>query len=186
MGYAVARAAEQRGASVTMVSGPVAIDPPPGVEIIPVETCRDMADAMLAQLDRADIIIKVAAVADYRPDTPENRKIKKQAGAKAMVLTLTENPDILKAIGQRKKPHQFLVGFAAETNDLESNALAKMEKKNLDMIAGNLVGGTDTGFQTDTNALTLFTRNGGKEAIPLMAKEDAAHKLLDAVVRHAG
>jgi len=185
MGYAVARAAEQRGASVTMVSGPVSIAPPPGVAVVPVETCRQMADAMLRHMDRADIIIKVAAVADFRPKTPEDQKIKKQAGTTEMVLELTENPDILKAIGQRKKPHQFLVGFAAETNDLETHAMAKMERKNLDMIAANLVGGAETGFGTDTNALTLFSRNGGREVIPLMAKEAAAHKILDAVIRHA-
>ena len=185
MGYAVARAAEQRGALVTMVSGPVGIAPPAGVEVIPVETCKQMAEAMLHHMDRADIIIKVAAVADFRPKAAEDKKIKKQTDTKEMVLDLTENPDILKAIGQRKKPHQFLVGFAAETHDLETHAVAKMERKNLDMIAANLVGGTDTGFGTDTNALTLFSRNGDKEVVALMAKEAAAHKILDAVLRHA-
>ena len=186
MGYAVARAAEQRGASVTMVSGPVSIQPPPGIDLVRVESCRDMADAILGGMDEADIIIKVAAVADYRPRTSEGKKIKKQGNAADLVLDLVENPDILKAVGKRKRSDQFLVGFAAETNDLETHAKAKMERKNLDMIAANLVGGSETGFQTDTNALTLFFRDGKSESIPLMTKEDAAHRLLDAVVRHAG
>jgi len=185
MGYALARAAEQRGAHVTMVSGPVSIAPPPGVDILSVESCQQMAEAMLSHMDRADIIIKVAAVADFRPKTAWDRKIKKQDHTSDMVMELTKNSDILKAMGQRKKPNQFLLGFAAETNDLEAHALAKMKKKNLDMIAANLVGGADTGFGTDTNALTLLSRTGDKEAIPLMAKQQAAHKILDAVIRHA-
>lgn len=129
MGYAVARAAEQRGARVTMVSGPVHIEPPVGIDLIRVESCDQMAHAMLGNLDGADIIIKVAAVADYRPQTPKDKKIKKQKGEEQTVLTLTENQDILVQIGEKKRSDQFLVGFAAETNDLEAHALAKMKKR---------------------------------------------------------
>lgn len=186
MGYAIARAAEQRGASVTLVSGPVHLEPPVGVEVVPVESCGQMADAMLDRMEAADIIIKVAAVADYRPTTARDKKIKKQDGSADLTLNLTETQDILKEIGRRKTKDQFLVGFAAETHDLQTHALAKMKKKNLDMIAANLVGGQDTGFKTDTNELRLFCRDGQVTTIPLMEKQAVAHQLLDAVIARAG
>ena len=182
MGYAIARAAENRGAKVTLVSGPVNIDAPVGVEKFGVESCTQMADAMLDFLPDADIIIKVAAVADYRPVDPADRKIKKTENNDSLTLHLTENLDILKTIGSRKKDHQFLVGFAAETNDLETHALAKMEKKNLDMIAANIVGGKDSGFKADTNKVKLFAKDGGIMDIPLMEKTEVAHQLLDAIL----
>ncbi|MEX1312987.1 MAG: bifunctional phosphopantothenoylcysteine decarboxylase/phosphopantothenate--cysteine ligase CoaBC, partial [Desulfotignum sp.] len=182
MGYAVARAAEMRGASVTLVTGPVDLAPPVGVDTVFVQTCRDMADAMLTRMDGADIIIQVAAVADFRPDRPEHLKIKKQSDRDGMSLTLVQNPDILRAMGERKRPDQFLVGFAAETHDLAANAVKKIEKKNLDMIAANLVGGKHTGFQSDTNEMTVFFKDGSKTDIPLMDKTSVAHMLLDAVL----
>ncbi len=181
MGYAIARAAETRGANVTLVSGPVNLDAPVGVDRISVESCEQMANAMFEKLKDADIIIKVAAVADYRPVTREDKKIKKTDDSTSLTLKLTENPDILKTIGQRKTDAQFLVGFAAETNDLEAHALAKIKKKNLDMIAANLVGGKDSGFKADTNKVKLFSRDGSVQDIPLMDKTEVAHKLLDAI-----
>lgn len=186
MGYAIARAAENRGATVTLVSGPVNIDPPVGVDVICVESCDQMADAMLSNLKKSDIIIKVAAVADFRPESVNEIKIKKTADSKSMTLAMTENMDILKEIGRRKTDAQFLVGFAAETNDLETYALAKMKKKNLDMIAANLVGGENSGFKSDTNKVKLFSRNGSVEDIPLMDKEKVGHLLLDAILKQIG
>ncbi|MCG8683618.1 MAG: bifunctional phosphopantothenoylcysteine decarboxylase/phosphopantothenate--cysteine ligase CoaBC [Desulfobacterales bacterium] len=183
MGYAIARAAEQRGAFVTLVSGPVSLETPIGVERINIESCDQMADAMLSNLERADVIIKVAAVADYKPVSTEDKKIKKTDESTSMSLALSENVDILKAIGNIKRPDQILVGFAAETNDLEMHAKAKMKKKNLDMIAANLVGGEDSGFRADTNKVKLFTRNGNVVDIPLMSKEKVAHSILDAIVK---
>jgi phosphopantothenoylcysteine decarboxylase/phosphopantothenate--cysteine ligase len=182
MGYAVAKAAEMRGASVTLVTGPVSLAPPVGVETVFVQTCADMADVMLTRMEGADIIIQVAAVADFRPAQQENRKIKKQSDQDGMTLTLVQNPDILRSMGERKRPDQFLVGFAAETHDLAANAVKKIEKKNLDMIAANLVGGKDTGFQAHTNEMTVFFKDGSRTDIPLMDKSDVAHVLLDAVL----
>jgi phosphopantothenoylcysteine decarboxylase/phosphopantothenate--cysteine ligase len=179
MGYAVARAAETRGASVTLVSGPVSLETPPGVERVDVQTCGQMAEAMMAHLEQADIVIKVAAVADYRPTDPKDKKIKKNEENADLSIAMTENPDILKMIGAQKRKDQFLVGFAAETNDLEQNALKKMKKKNLDMIAANIVGNPDSGFKADTNKLKLFSKDGQCKDFPLMEKDRLAHLLLD-------
>ncbi len=186
MGYAIARAAEKRGAKVTLVSGPVSLDPPVGVQFVPVESCGEMADAVLSKLEAADIIIKVAAVADYRPVDPGTLKIKKTENSKEMTISMTENMDILKRIGELKTKKQFLVGFAAETNDLEKHALIKIKKKNLDMIAANLVGTDDSGFKTDTNKVKLFFKNGDSKDIPLMDKNRVAHILLDTIIEQTG
>jgi phosphopantothenoylcysteine decarboxylase/phosphopantothenate--cysteine ligase len=182
MGYAIAKAAEKRGGKVTLVSGPVSRKSPVGVERINVETCEEMADQMLANLDQADIIIKVAAVADYRPVNPKTYKIKKKDNNKDLFVSMTENPDILRLIGKKKTKDQFLVGFAAETDDLENNALLKMKKKNLDMIAANLVGSSDSGFKADTNKVKLFFRDGSFFDIPLMDKNDVANILIDQII----
>ncbi len=186
MGYAIARAAEKRGARVTLVTGPVSIDPPVGVECIPVESCDEMADAVFSNLEAADIIIKVAAVADYKPVDPATLKIKKTQNSKNLTISMTENMDILKRIGELKTEKQFLVGFAAETNDLEKHALAKIKKKNLDMIAANLVGSDDSGFKTDTNKVKLFFKDGASKDIPLMDKHKVAHLLLDTIIEQTG
>jgi len=186
MGYAIARAAERRGARVILVSGPVHLDPPVGVEVIPVESCDEMARAVFSHLEASDIIIKVAAVADYRPVDKSSCKIKKTPASKEMHLSMTENMDILKRVGELKTEKQFLVGFAAETNDLEAHALAKMQKKNLDMIAANLVGTDNSGFKTDTNKVKLFFKDGSSKDIPLMDKHKVAHILLDAIVEQIG
>lgn len=183
MGYAIAQAAEQRGACVTLVSGPVSLEPPVGVDLIRVESCEQMARAVLDHLPAAQIIIKVAAVADYRPVAAGTLKIKKRDESKGLTLALTETMDILKRIGELKTQHQFVVGFAAETNDLEKHALMKMKKKNLDMIAANLVGTGESGFKTDTNKVKLFFKDGSVMDIPLMDKQQVAHILLDAVIQ---
>ncbi len=186
MGFGIARAAERRGADVTLVAGPVGLDTPPGIERVDVQTCEQMADVMISHLDEADIIIKVAAVADYKPVDPKNKKIKKKDNTKSLSIAMTENPDILKKIGKNKRPDQFLVGFAAETNDLEKNALAKIKKKNLDMIAANIVGKVDSGFKADTNKVKLFSKDGSCVDIPLMEKDQVANILLDQIIEKTG
>lgn len=178
MGYAIAKAAEKRGASVTLVSGPVHLETPVGVTRINVESCDEMAARMLSNLPDADIIIKVAAVADYKPMDPKTGKIKKKEGQKGLTLNMVENQDILKLIGEKKTQNQFLVGFAAETEDLEKNAVLKIKKKNLDMIAANLVGSDDSGFKADTNKVKLIFRDGSSSDLPLMKKEKVADLLI--------
>ncbi|MCF8125404.1 MAG: bifunctional phosphopantothenoylcysteine decarboxylase/phosphopantothenate--cysteine ligase CoaBC [Desulfotignum sp.] len=182
MGYAIAKAAEMRGAAVTLVTGPVCLDPPVGVDTICVQTCQEMADAMLSKMDGADIIIQVAAVADFRPDRQETLKIKKISDQDRMTLTMVQNPDILQQMGEKKRQDQFLVGFAAETHDLAANAVKKIQKKNLDMIAANLVGVRDSGFKADTNQVTVFMKDGSQTDIPLMDKKAVAHILLDTIL----
>jgi len=186
MGYAIARAAEQRGGEVKLVSGPVSLEPPVGVECVDVVTCEDMALQMLSHLDGADIIIKVAAVADYKPVDPADNKIKKKDNITELCVSMTQNPDILKLIGEKKTKEQFLVGFAAETNDLEKNALLKIKKKNLDMIAANLVGSSESGFKADTNKVKLFSKDGSFIDIPLMDKNKVANILLDQIIESIG
>lgn len=198
MGYAVAEAAEKRGGAVTLVSGRVSIVPPFGVNLIQIESAIEMADAMLEQMENADIIIKVAAVADYRPLVSYKDKIKKQDNplsspddgtegshdkpVVSLSIELTENPDILKMLGKRKKTNQFLAGFAAETQNLDVHAVAKMEKKNLDMIVGNIVGVKGSGFEADTNKVKLFFRDGTINDLPMMDKLQVAHRLLDNII----
>ena len=183
MGYAIAGAAEKRGAKVILVSGPVSLDPPVGVTCVSVGSCEEMYNAMFEHLDQADIIVKVAAVGDFKPASVQGHKIKKTGDQDHMTLELIQNKDILKAIGLKKRKDQYLVGFAAETRDLETYALGKMEKKQLDMIAANIVGKSGSGFQADTNKVKLFTRDGQVTDLPLMPKEEVAHAILDAVVK---
>ncbi len=178
MGFAVARAAEHRGARVTLISGPTVLAEPLNVALQPVRSAREMAERVMALMADADVIVKTAAVSDYRPVETAPQKIKKQK--ETMSLTLTRNPDILKALGERKG-ERILVGFAAETEHLEANAAQKLREKNLDIIAANLIGVPHSGFQTDTNQVTLFFRDGVKEALPAMTKEAVAHTLLDRV-----
>ena len=195
MGYAIAEAAEKRGAEVTLISGPVSLDPPLGVALKKVMSAQEMADAVLGAMDEMDIIIKVAAVADYRPAAPKINKIKKDpklsnAGSAVddngtLHISLMENPDILKMAGERKKG-QFLAGFAAETENLDRNALAKIRKKNLDMIVGNIVGVAHSGFEADTNKVTFFFKDGTSQDLPLTSKRAVAHTLLDHIMSRLG
>lgn len=179
MGYAVAKAAAGRGADVTLVSGPTGLEAPYGVRMVRVLTAGEMAEAVFARADDADVIIKVAAVSDYRAVETWQHKVKKDEDR--LTLELARTTDILAGLGVRKKPGQILAGFAAETRDLEKNAVSKLESKNLDLIAANLVGGEDSGFESNTNRIRLFYKDGASEELPLMDKEAAAHILLDRI-----
>jgi phosphopantothenoylcysteine decarboxylase/phosphopantothenate--cysteine ligase len=179
MGYAVARAAAQRGARVTLISGPTSLPDPPDVILIRVQTAEEMARAVFEHKESAHVIIKAAAVSDYASVEYAKQKIKKAGGE--MVLHLQQTPDILKALGNTKRD-TVLVGFAAETEDLKNNACKKLAEKNLDIIVANLVGITGSGFKADTNTATLFYKDGTKEPLPLMEKDSLAHILLDRIL----
>lgn len=176
MGYAVARAARDRGAGVVLVSGPSGLADPSHVEVIRVNTAAEMADQVFERFDRCDVVIKTAAVSDYRPSDTAEHKIKKIEDE--TTVTLHKTQDILKELGARKK-NQILIGFAAESQDLEKNASQKLEAKNLDMIVGNLINSPASGFCSDTNRVTLFFRDGTREKMPEMTKDDVAHLILD-------
>lgn len=180
MGYAIAAEAVRRGASVVLISGPSALEPPAGLEkFIPVRTALQMREAVLAEAESCTLIIKAAAVADYRVSRIAANKIKKDENE--LILRLEKNPDILWELGQRKRPGQVLVGFAAETQNLLEYARAKLEKKNLDFIVANDVSRADAGFNTETNLVKLLDRSGGVEEFPLMDKHRLAALLLDRV-----
>lgn len=179
MGYAIAKMAMLRGAEVTLVSGPTAIEPPLFVKVVPVTSARDMFEAVTGLSDEQDIIIKAAAVADYRPKQVSEDKVKKKDDQVSIELERTD--DILKYLGQHKKQGQFLCGFSMETRDMLRNSRAKLEKKNLDMVAANNLKVEGAGFQEDTNVLTLITQDE-EVSLPLMSKEDAALKILDKIL----
>lgn len=181
MGYAIAEAAKKRGAEVILVSGPSALTPPDGVEFIGVESAAEMRDAVMEHFSEADMIIKAAAVADYRVRNASDQKIKKND--EELTLVLEKNPDILKELGEKKRTGQILVGFAAETQNLLEYARAKLEKKNLDMIVANDVSRKDAGFNTDTNVVKLLYRNGTIEELPIMTKHKLADELLNRVLK---
>ncbi|MBL0715285.1 MAG: bifunctional phosphopantothenoylcysteine decarboxylase/phosphopantothenate--cysteine ligase CoaBC [Desulfosarcina sp.] len=180
MGFALARAAVRRGARVILVAGPVSLPDPLHVEMHRVHSAAEMAECVLALVPEADIVIKTAAVADYRPTRIAPQKIKKSADR--LTVDFERTTDILKAIGQQKAQH-ILVGFAAETQHLKDNARQKLKAKNLDLIVGNRIGETDSGFETDTNKVTLFFPDGREEGLPVMTKDAVAHELLDRIVR---
>ena len=179
MGYAIARAAARRGAEVTLVSGPTALPRPGYMEIVDVESAQEMFEAVTSRAPDMDIIIKAAAVADYRPADVAEDKIKKKDGDLSIPLERTR--DILGTLGQRKREGQFLCGFSMETRDLIENSRKKLTKKNLDMVAANNVKVEGAGFGVETNVLTLITAEGEKE-LPLMSKDAAADALLDAIL----
>lgn len=180
MGYAIAAEAVARGASVVLISGPSSLSPPAGLaKFISVQTAFQMRDAVLAEAETSDLIIKAAAVSDYRVSRIAANKIKKDANE--LTLHLEKNPDILWELGQRKRPGQVLVGFAAETQNLLAYARAKLEKKNLDFIVANDVSRTDVGFNTETNLIKLLDRFGKTEEFPLLEKRRLAVLLLDRV-----
>ena len=179
MGYAIARAASLRGARVILVSGPVSIEPPLFAELVPVVSAEDMYNAVMKYKYEADIIIKSAAVADYTPVTISSEKIKKQDGD--MRIELRRTKDILKELGQSRRENQFICGFAMETENLIENAFKKLESKNVDMIVANSLKTEGAGFGTDTNVVTLITKDG-KTELPIMSKIDVAMKILDAAV----
>ncbi len=181
MGYAIAEAARERGLLVTLVSGPVNLQPPEGVEVINIESAADMAQAMKNSAENADIIVMAAAVADYRPKQYSTSKVKKSDGDMCIELERTE--DILLSLGKNKKPGQILVGFAAETDDLLKNAQGKLERKNLDYIAANIVGVPGRGFAADNNAITLIGRDGSQTEFALQSKKDLAEALLQHLLK---
>ncbi len=181
MGYAIAQAAVERGAQVTIVSGPVHLAPPQGAQVLPVQSTMDLYRTMLENAPAQDIVIQAAAPADYRVESPADQKIKKQDG-ESLVLTLVENPDVAKAVGENKRPGQVLVGFAAETQQVTENAIKKLHKKNLDMIVANDVTAEGAGFGVDTNIVTLITEDG-LSALPKMTKRQVGDRILDEALR---
>ena len=179
MGYAIAKAAMLRGADVTLVSGRTAVEPPMFVNLVPVVTAKDMYEAVTSVSDEQDIIIKAAAVADYRPAKVSAEKVKKSDGQMSIELERTD--DILKYLGEHRRDGQFLCGFSMETQNVIGNSRAKLIKKNLDMVAANNVKVEGAGFQGDTNVLTLITQDE-EVSLPLMSKEDAALEILDKIL----
>jgi len=180
MGQAIACAAERRGAEVTLISGPTSLAEPLNVRMIKVITALEMHQAVWHHFEQADIIIKAAAVSDYRPVNPKHQKIKKKQDE--TVLALRKNPDILKELGKHKG-ERILVGFAAETEALEKNAAMKLAQKNLDLIVGNLIGADDAGFNADTNRVKFFYKDGTIETPHKMSKDAVAHLLLDRILQ---
>ena len=181
MGYAIAKAAAARGASVTLVSGPVNLKKPPYMEVVDIVSAQDMFDAVTSRAPDQDIIIKAAAVADYRPATVAEDKIKKSGTDADLSLPLARTSDILAWLGEHRAPGQFLCGFSMETRDMVDNSRKKLEKKHIDLIAANNLKQAGAGFGVDTNLLTLIAADGAKE-LPLMSKEEAAHALLDEIM----
>ncbi|MGD9364842.1 MAG: bifunctional phosphopantothenoylcysteine decarboxylase/phosphopantothenate--cysteine ligase CoaBC [Desulfobacteraceae bacterium] len=179
MGYAIARAAEMRGARVTLISGPSSLATPNNVIFIPVASAAQMCDAVLAHCEQSDIIIKSAAVADYKPVNEAPHKIKKTEGRETLILERTK--DILKTI-PRNNRQQIVVGFAAETKDLDDHAMDKLKTKQLDLMVGNLIGTEGSGFEVDTNVVNLYFKDGSKRSLDVMPKADLAHLILDHVV----
>ena len=179
MGYALAKAAMLRGAQVTLVSGPCAIEPPPFVKLVPIVTAKEMFDAVTSVSFEQDIIIKAAAVADYRRAQVFDDKVKKQEGQ--MSIELEKTDDILQYLGDNRVPGQFLCGFSMETQNMLGNSRAKLGKKHLDMVAANNLKVAGAGFQGDTNVLTLITQDEDV-SLQLMSKEDAANIILDKIL----
>lgn len=180
MGYALAEAAAARGADVVLVSANVGLTPPDGVQVVPVVSAEDMYQAVMARLEAADIVIKAAAVADYRPVHVAETKIKKKEDR--LVIELERTKDILAEIGKRRT-HQFVVGFAAETNDLAKYAMDKLKRKNSDLIVGNDVSKAGIGFGSDLNAVQVFGREGLVMSLEAQSKREVARQLLDCIDR---
>lgn len=177
MGYAIAQAAQKRGAEVTLLSGPVAIEAPQGVKLVPFTTTQELLDRASELAQEQDLLIQAAAPADYRAKEIAPQKIKKQGG-EPMTFTLVENPDVAATLGKAKRSGQVFVGFAAETNDVLAHARDKLARKNLDMIVANDVTRPGAGFDVDTNIVTLITKDG-QEALPMMSKAEVAQRILD-------
>lgn len=180
MGYEIAKEARDRGANVTLVSGPTNLNPPSGVNVINVITNEEMKNAILEYYDNSDIVIKSAAVADYKIENYSNKKIKK--GDEDLVLTFVRDNDILKILGENKK-HQILVGFAAESNDVIENAKKKLKSKNLDYIVANDITSNDTGFASDDNKVIIFSKDGEEIYLEKMTKRKVASKIFETILR---
>ena len=178
MGYAIAKHCMLRGAKVTLVTGKTSLTPPPYIDVVPIESAKEMFDAVTSRFDEQDIVIKAAAVADYRPAKVADEKMKKQDGELSIELERTD--DILKYLGEHKRDDQFLCGFSMETENMLENSKAKLEKKNLDMIVANNVKQKGAGFGTDTNIVTFITKDDAIE-LPVMSKDDVAKNLIDTI-----
>ena len=177
MGYAIAKRARDRGADVILVSGPTSIEPPYGIDVIWVESAVDMYNEIVNQVTDVDIFISAAAVSDFRPADYVDKKIKKEAKDE-VVLRLIRNPDILKEVSMKKKKEQIFVGFSAETHDLLENAKKKMNEKNLDLIVANKIGKKGSGFEADTNKISIIDREGNITVYPLLTKDKVADIIL--------
>lgn len=182
MGYAIARNCMLRGAAVTLVTGPVSLTPPMFTDVVPVTSAAEMFEAVTSRAGEQDIVVKAAAVADYRPAAVAGEKIKKGDGALSLSLSLERTQDILAWLGAHKRPGQFLCGFAMETQDLLANARKKLEAKNADLIVANSLRTEGAGFGTDTNVVTLLAREGERQ-LPLMSKDDVAAQVVDEILR---
>ena len=187
MGYALARAAQQRGAAVTLISGPTTIAPPIGVDIIQVRTALEMHRAISEHYPAATVIVKTAAVSDFRPSQTAPHKIKKGPD-ESLRLELTANPDILFELGQKKGQalRPILVGFAAESDHHLQEGRRKLVHKNLDLMVVNDIMSPDTGFASDTNQITIIDKSGDHTSLPLLSKEETAHRLLDKIQQLLG
>ncbi|WP_313756619.1 bifunctional phosphopantothenoylcysteine decarboxylase/phosphopantothenate--cysteine ligase CoaBC [Tissierella sp.] len=181
MGYSIAKEAVTRGAEVVLISGPTSITPPSGVELIKVKTTEDMLNAVDKYFDSCDVLIKSAAPVDYRPETVSSTKIKKKENEEdELIIKYVKNPDIAAHFGEQKK-NQVMVGFAAETNNLDEYAMEKLKKKNLDFIVANDVTKEGAGFNSDTNIVTIIDKEGNKNTYPMMNKREVAKVILDRV-----
>ena len=181
MGYAIARQAMLRGAEVTLVTGSVSLTPPPFTEVVRIESAQEMFEAVTKRFEDTDIVIKAAAVADYTPAQYIDTKIKKDSGVDMSSLKLERTADILKWLGEHKKPDQLVCGFSMETENVLENSREKLKKKNADLIAANSISDAGSGFGTDTNHLVLIGKDGITD-LPLLSKEEAADRLLDVLL----
>lgn len=179
MGFAIADAAHRRGAEVVLVTAPTHLKAAPGVKVVPIENTQEMYETVMPEVETADVVVKAAAVADYTPVTVADQKMKKQEGN--LVVEFKRTQDILAELGRLKKPGQLLIGFAAETQNLLENAQSKLERKNADMIVANDISAPGAGFGTDTNRVTLLTRDGN-EPLEIMSKSELAEVILDRVL----
>lgn len=183
MGYAIAKVCMLRGASVTLVTGQTTLPKPDFVEVVEVKSAREMFEAVVSRQSEMDIIVKAAAVADYRPQYVSGEKVKKSGDH--MILELEKTDDILEYLGTHKKKRQFLCGFSMETENMLENSRKKLDKKNLDMVVANNLKEAGAGFGTDTNVITIITRDGVL-SLDLMSKEEAAGKIMDEILQHKG
>jgi phosphopantothenoylcysteine decarboxylase/phosphopantothenate--cysteine ligase len=178
MGYAIATMAKRRGAKVTLISGPTALPAPYGVTFIPVRSAVEMRDAVMSRMPDATVIVKAAAVADYRPESPSRSKLKKKEGP--LTLILERNPDIIAEIGKIKEG-RILIGFAMETENLVENAISKLTAKNMNLIVANDLSSPGAGFQTQTNIVKIIDRSGTVDSLPLLDKKEVADRILDRI-----
>ncbi len=180
-GHALATAAWRRGAKVTLVTGPVSIDPPIGADVVGVETAVEMNEAVQRVIGEADVVVFAAAVADYRPTNASADKLKRSLTGPELMLTLEANPDVAGGTREARKPGAVVVGFALETRDLLANARAKLEAKGFDLVVANAAGEPDAGFEATTNRVTILSSSGDPEPLPLQSKEQMADEILDRV-----